>query len=164
MTTEALSPQKGAQTLFRTGALGPGAKLWITPGGEATEWNKKLDWYLNFQITRASHHIPKTLNKDFLNKIKSYNMSFESFSPKSDLLMISCEERLPTKMLVIIPFKEDIILWVNEIHQLWLKLLKPSIRIFLPQNFPISDFSNIWPDRTSISDITLVPSQKTTQG
>ncbi|MCB0356239.1 MAG: hypothetical protein KDD40_04490 [Bdellovibrionales bacterium] len=158
-------PQKGAQILFRTGALGPGAKLWITPGGESSEWNRKLDWQLNFQISRAQDHQAKKLDQEFLKKLQEYEISLiNNPANPSELLMISCENRLPTKMLVIIPFKEDVNSWLAEAHKVWSHLLKPSLRIFLPKDFPLNEFSRIWPDRSSVSDITLVPSQKSNQG
>ncbi len=159
-----IAPQKGPQTLFKTGALGAGAKLWVTPGGEYSDWNKKLDWYLNFQISRAKDHKSKEISSKFLENLNEYGIDHNFRKTKSsEFLMISSRGRLPCKMLIIIPYKEDFQNWTQQIHSVWLNLLKPNLRIFLPTDFPINDFSNSWPDKNSISDITLVPSQKINQ-
>ena len=151
---------KGPQTLFQTGALGPGANLWIVPSEEHSEWNKKLDWYLNFQISKALDHQPQKISPDFQERLKDYDIQVTGQEQSPELLMISCSGLLPSKMLVIVPYKENYEQWMQSIHKVWLNLLKPTVRIFLPQDFPVNDFTVIWPDKTSIPDITLVPSQK----
>ena len=44
------------QTLYKSGAFGPGSKLWITPELEQSNWTRLIDWYLNFQISKAKFH------------------------------------------------------------------------------------------------------------
>ncbi|MCB9026715.1 MAG: hypothetical protein H6625_10385 [Bdellovibrionaceae bacterium] len=162
-TKETFTQQKGPQSLFRTGALGPGSNLWVVPNGDSSEWSKKLDWYLNFQISKAMEHIPNKISPEFSKNLLDYEIQPLEFKQKSDLLMISCGGRLPTKMLVIVPLRDNLKDWIDSIYQVWLNLLKPNLRIFLPNDFPINEFSIYWPDRNSITEITLVPSQKQQQ-
>lgn len=160
---DSYTQQKGPQSLFRTGALGPGSNLWVAPSGDCSEWNKKLDWYLNFQISKSKEHVPSTISPEFSKNLIEYEIQPQECKVKSDLLMISCEGRLPTKMLVIVPFADQFKDWIENIYQVWLNLLKPNLRIFLPNDFPINEFTLYWPDRNSITEITLVPSQKPQQ-
>lgn len=163
INTEVPTQLKAPQVLYRTGALGPGSQLWVLAGGEATEWAKKLDWYLNFQISKAQRHQPQQLDPEFEKRINEYEIPLPQFSMPADQLMIACEGRLPTKMLVIVTFHGELQDWLESVHSLWLKLLKPNLRLFLPIDFPLNEFNYFWPDRSAVAELTLVPSQKLPQ-
>ncbi len=159
--SENFIPQKGPQTLFQTGALGPGSTLWIMPQGHESDWKKKLDWYLNFLISKTESHKPVQVTPEFISFLQEYNMELRAHNKTSTLRMISCEKFLPCKMIVIVPiYDNDFQKWVESIFEVWKKLLKPNFRIFLPVNFPIVDFMSLWPDKNLTADITLVPNQK----
>ncbi len=151
---------KGTQVLFQQGALGPGADLWVIPETGQSDWITRLDWYLNFQISRAKFHSPAQMNSHLVDILKENELEAFEGNLGSPHLMIACNGQLPAEVVVKVPTSKKTADWINEIHQLWQKLARPSLRIFLPKDFPTSQFSNLWPDPQSAPSITLVPPQK----
>lgn len=134
-------------------ALSNGADLWIIPQVEQSQWSKRLDWYLNFQIGKAVKHKLPTINP-ILTKIlhdteleneinhKAKNISFHHFSINT--LLIAPGDLLPAKHLVLLNFENNLRKWVEEISNVWTQLGLPSLRIFIPQNIEIGDFNKEW--------------------
>ena len=45
-------------------SLASGCDLWIVTEAARSKWARKIDWYLNFQILRASLHESKTISPE----------------------------------------------------------------------------------------------------
>ena len=157
---------RGPQTLFQHGALASGSKLWVIPSPEDCDWTPQLDWYLNFQISRAAFHKPQKLSNHLQEIINENELNVVDATAKLEEnpnLMIACERRLPAEMLIRVPTLTDHKSWIANVYKIWLQVHKPSLRVFLPINFPISQFSNFWNGDLNDVDVTLVPSQKATR-
>jgi len=152
---------RGPQILYQHGALGAGSDFWVIPTRKYSLWNEKLDWYLNFLLSRAENHVPLSLSDEIKKIVSDYEL--EDRLPKTDtiseFLMIACEQQLPARILVRVPYKDNVEAWLENIHKLWVNFSKPSLRIFLPNEFPVSQFSAFWPEDLSELALTLVPSQ-----
>ena len=154
--------QKGPQILSKHGAMAPGSTLWVVPNKEESQWTSTLDWYMNYQITRASLHKRKTLAPTIKQIISESEFQLKSldFEEEDPLLMIACEQQVPALMLLRIPNENNHQKWMKRIYDIWTKMDSPTLRIFLPFDFPMSQFKNFWPEPRSIDEITLVPSNK----
>ena len=83
-------------------ALSPGADLWILPTLEESFWTQKIDYYLNFQISKQT-------------------------SQETSVLILA-NDRLPSKKNIIFKFDRD---WNKKAYNFWKNLQKPTLRIFL---------------------------------
>ena len=117
-------------------ALTPGSDLWILSEKKYSFWTQKIDWYLNFQISRKFPHI--TLSHE---QIKKLTHEWELPHFKLDLdnekrtLMIASENFLPNTKTVILPFShQQLRSWVDKALRIWKNIKCPSLRLFLPND------------------------------
>lgn len=145
--------------LNRAQAFSGECDLWIVP--DKTNFNlfSKLDWYLNFQLTRASMHQSQAISPQLKNLIHENRLpNFYQAPPKNSALMVSAELGLPTKTIIEIPSLEDLSLWPKTVHEKWLNLDRPNLRVFLPNSLSLENFNKHWPG-TKHEDIDVVPAQ-----
>lgn len=149
------------QTLYKSGAFGAGADLWIIPNDEQSSWSHQIDWYLNFLLSRAKNHQTKEIPEDLLKLAERYEVSLAAHTPSQKTpLMIASEHYFPNKQVVLIHDPEDFALWLKQAHQIWQNLGKPSLRVFLPSNSNELDFQKEWPGDLTTQTITLVPNDR----
>jgi len=120
MTTSSLSSVQ---------ALQPGAEIWVIPPPAESAWAARIDWYLNFQISRGLASKPSSRSsviEKLLSNIK-WTLPLD-FKVDHASLLIAPMGRVPANW-ILIPEA-----WNNEEHLLrQLKDLKSAkIRIFPP--------------------------------
>jgi hypothetical protein len=143
------------KTLSRAQAFSHGAQMWVTAQPEASPLYKKMDWYLNFQLSKAQFRKKAELSPQlitFLNENKLDMLAQAKSAP--DILLISAAKNFPTKFVVVNKLK-DKKKWVQELHQTWLGLERPELRVFLPTDFTADEFKTNWP-KGAADDITVV--------
>ncbi|MBX3041289.1 MAG: hypothetical protein KF789_11340 [Bdellovibrionaceae bacterium] len=148
------------QILSAASSLNPGNDLWILAEPSASRWPLRLDWYLNFQINKASHHQVKK-RPDPLNELLSevdWTLP-EIAAQESQPLLISAEGHLPARWIAIVPGSQDVEPWVNAIFKTWKGLGEPSFKVFLPTGLEDNVFSQTWKKRSSFEDFSLVLDQ-----
>jgi hypothetical protein len=144
-------------TLSRAQAFTVQHDLWIIPDKKNLPLFSKIDWYLNFQLTRASEHKRQALPPQLVS-ISSENSlpDFSVISAKEAPLMVLAEMGLPTKTLIEISAREKMQTWVTDIYKTWKDLGQPSLRVFLPNDLKSDDFSKLWPG-SSEDELSIVP-------
>ena len=143
------------RTLSSHTALVPGADLWIISDLHSSDWTQRLDWYLNFQITKAKSHQTPGLSDEQIDSLKEWELPiYEKGLRQNDVpLMISTEELLPNRQTVILPYNGDITAWLSEAEEIWKSLKKPSVRFFLPDGISKAETVRQWqiPETADIS-------------
>ena len=120
-------------TLSQASALNPGAELWVMADLEHCQWTAKIDWYLNFQIVKASRHEAPILSEFLAQIIDNTGVQVpEILALKDSSLLIHSQSLLPNKWVAVIPYVDNLKEWLKQISELWQGLQNPSLRIFLP--------------------------------
>lgn len=147
------------QTLYRAKSFGPGADLWILPEGASSPLAKKVDWYLNFQIARAEMHEPRPLSPELKKIIVENDLGLqEQALPAGAPLMVAAEKYFPTGRIIELKSQSSLQTWVDRIQDIWLKLGRPKLRVFLPNELTPEEFQKIWKTPLAPSEeLTLVP-------
>lgn len=127
-------------------AFSPAADLWILPDLENSDWARKIDWYLNYQIQRSLPHRPAEFSKDLVEVIERSEFIAPTviIDPEAPL-MVSCADLVPAKQAVVVPAKTTEGDWVSTCHRVWVGLGRPSVRVFLPKKLGPSSFQKLWP-------------------
>ncbi len=47
------------QVLYKVGVFGPGSSLWIIPHLDHSPWSQRINWHLNFQISKMKSDLQK---------------------------------------------------------------------------------------------------------
>lgn len=151
-----------AQLLSAASALNPGSDLWIVPDPSNSRWVVKLDWYLNFQIMQSGRHHAAALSRDVQQLLTEIDWSSPAVKvPNKAPLMISVDNRLPARWLVVVPSPEPLSDWIGRLLEVWGGLRKPSLRIFLPTGLQAGPFTEAWKRHSNLDDLSLVLDQET---
>lgn len=143
--------------LSQASALNPGSDLWIVPDLEKSQWTARLDWHLNFQICKASRHVSPSLPTFLSDVLTETDLEKKSIKQKSAApLMIACENLLPNKWVVILPWKGNLAEWTAELHEVWRQLKEPSLRVFLPPGQSMGNLQLAWQKHQGAPDFTVV--------
>lgn len=143
--------------LSQASAFNPGSDLWIVPHLEKSQWTARLDWYLNFQICKASRH--KTAQTPvFVNEVVKEAELEKFYRPVSQSapLMIASEQLLPNKWVVVLPWANDMGAWGKEVFEIWKGLNNPALRVFLPPGQSAGTFQQSWVHHSASEEFTVV--------
>lgn len=126
-------------------AFSEGSHLWIIADLANSAWAQKLDWYLNFQLRRASLHQSKKISERAQEKISSWGVDLETLAkpiknPEKAALMISSDKLLPNRLTVQIPYNESSD-WVQECVKVLRELKQTKARVFLPKKMSVNEFT-----------------------
>lgn len=147
-----------AQILSQTGALSSGSTLWVLPSADNSVWTKKLDWYMNFQLARANYFQQMALPEPLVEMATNLEVPVPTIEvSKKAPLLVSTVYNMPNEITLYMPFTGELSTWLKQIHEVWSKLHKPSLRIFAPDGIDTEDIEKSWPDPTMSEKLTLVP-------
>lgn len=142
--------------LSQASALNPGAELWILPDLEQSQWTARIDWYLNFQISKALRH-QKAETPEFIQEVQAATelSPIEILNTGSNL-MIASSNHLPNKWVVVLPWNDNLEAWAKEIAKVWHSLQKPGLRVFFPPKQSSGQFQLAWKNQSDFEDFTVV--------
>ena len=118
---------------------------------------QRMDWYLNFQLSRAGlHNLPKP-PQQLLRILQQTGLSVDFLESDQNLpLMISSKMHLPNQWLVQLGQVEDLKRQCHSIAQIWKDLKNPSMRVFLQSGLDIEEFQKVWKSVQTFDDFTVV--------
>ena len=144
------------KSLYRAQAFGPGSDMWVIPSKESSNLNQKMDWYLNFQLSKAHDHQSQSLSPQLRSLLNANQLQMLADSPAhTGALMLSAEHSFPTKTVIEVPF-DNKKKWVEHIHVTWQNLGQPALRVFLPSPLSPDEFKDLWPGPAA-HDVLVVP-------
>lgn len=141
--------------LSQASSLNPGAELWILPQEDQSNWYARLDWYLNFTLARIELK-PEMKISAFLEAVnQECNLELLNVNPKEPLL-ISVNQWLPARWVLILPYKEDLQNWTDAIVNQVGSLKTGSLRVFLPRGKRFDEAQPYFEASGLPSDLTVV--------
>ena len=143
------------QKLAKAGAMGTGSDLWIVPNPEASPWARKIDWYLNFQVARASQHKAPNLPQKLTKLMEDNEITLEPISYTTENLMVGTQMRLPAQQVVVVPYVADKQHWIQTCKEIWTQLEQPRVRLFLPLEVKESEVLKLWGTKKTADDDEL---------
>lgn len=147
-------------------ALSPGADLWIVADLVNSQWSRKIDWYLNFQLLRAEPRQRRELSAELRRVVDEWDYEVPQIEvPDPAPLMVASSDLLPNSQTVLIPVVQDKDSWVQACHKVWVGLGRPNVRIFLPSSVPSRQFEDryarIWPSEDQTATVEIVTESET---
>ncbi len=135
-------------------ALSPGCDVWMVADPAVSKWTRKIDWYLGFQMMKAAGHTARELPPELKTILQQEEIELPSLSSgagqDAPLMVASCG-RLPAKMAVVVPFKDNLADWAEKCHGIWQNLKCPPVRVFLPDAVSADSFISSWPAKNGVS-------------
>ena len=119
--------------------------LWVLPQAAHSQWFSRIDWYLNWQMTKGLAHQPPKASVELLRVMEETGVQFTAeFETKSTPLMVASLGRVNASQCVVIGFATSLKPWLSQIHQLSSGLKPKRMRIFLPQGCDSKQAQEIW--------------------
>jgi hypothetical protein len=135
----------------------PGAELWIVPDFAHSKIASKLDWYNSFLAGKMTRKETKKMDSyliDILHETELPDYNYQT--TVSDIILIPTQSKFPNRWTAFVPYKGDLANWCAKISKLYLDLKNPSMRIFLPTNLSLSEFTETWRSISSLEDLSIV--------
>ncbi len=143
--------------LSHASCFNPGADLWILPEEGVSRWAKKVDWYLNFQLARVRTSSPLPIPEEIVKFISFCELPLPAIpfcDGKKNL--VASHHLLPNRWSAQLVFQGQLEKWCKDIFEVWERLRKPTLRIFLPAGVNTADFLKSWSHLTTTDDFSLV--------
>jgi len=127
-------------------AFSTGSELWVLPDRNHSHWCRRLDWHLQFQISRIMLHKTPDLSDNLKSLASQAEITLiEKRWPKSSPILILSPNLLPNKYTIHLSYPEDFKAWIQQIVEIHSRLKPKSLRIFLPLNVKSQEFTKVWP-------------------
>ena len=147
------------KVLYKSGALGAGADIWILPSFDQTNWTKIINWCLNFQLSKSKTFQPKPPPPDF-QELVAGKFSLKDYRAKPLAPLFICSsEFFPNQLVIKLAFKDEEF-WIYRAYNIWRQLQRPTVRFFLPRTLAETDFESLWlalHPGVPMENITVVP-------
>lgn len=143
-----------------TQAFTSGAFLWVVAPPPTSFWARKIDWYLNFCLSKGSHHNgqgrPLALEKT-LEQIR-WQLPRDYLEAKDGPLLIAAIQRLPCDWVLLLDtFKNGSFDQVaRTLSKVWLGLNQPRLRLFAPTQFDREQLIGPWKKSDLPTDFDFV--------
>lgn len=135
----------------------PGADLWVSPERKNSSLTQRLDWYLNFQISKAAKHQGRDLSQKIEELLIKCGLPHLDFDENDkDGLMIPSSHLLPNRWVLILRGSDQFDVWVQNVFLKWNQMSKPSLRVFLPEGTSAEDFKRAWKKISDFEDFSVV--------
>lgn len=123
--------------------------MWVLPSPLNSLWSRKIDWYMNFQITRGLQHQSGSRSKhleEILSRV-AWKLPGE-FNTEQDPLLIAVGPRLPCTWLLIledfVADKKSFGRALPVLSKVWSDLKEPRLRLFAPLDFSKEMMVDLW--------------------
>jgi hypothetical protein len=135
----------------------PGAELWIVPDFEHSKIATKLDWYNSFLAGKMTRKETKKMDNYLVEILEETELpDFKYETSTTDVILIPTKSKFPNRWTAFVPYNGDLANWSGKINKLYLDLKNPSLRIFLPTNLSLSEFTETWRSISSVEDLSIV--------
>lgn len=142
--------------LSSTQSFNSGSDLWVLPDFNHSKLVCKIDWLTNFQLGRLERKTPPKISDELETILQKTEFPRFNQLNITEPLLIPSEQRLPNRWVGIVPFHGDLNPWCKKILKLYEDLNQPSLRIFLPTNLSMNQFTETWRSISSLEDFSLV--------
>lgn len=128
-------------------ALTGESDLWVLPTAEHSRWFARIDWYLNWQMSKGLAYNRPEPSPGLLHLLEVNSIPY-SVPPNADRapLMVASAGRVPAGLCVVLPFGGGRSLrdWLGEIQTLSGGLNPKRMRVFLPAGSSVKDALAAW--------------------
>ena len=144
------------KTLSRSQGLNPGSDAWIiTSDLQEDSLIRKMDWHLNFQLSRARWHKKTGLPPQLKSILSEQKLDLETEPVESPVVMVMSNANICSQTVIELPKTQSENQLAKQVFQIWEKLNKPSLRVFLSNKLDAAKFEEAWPGSLH-ENITLV--------
>ncbi len=123
--------------------------LWALPTPGFSRWFTRLDWYMNWQMSKGLAYGGLHLPAETYRIAEQYDVSVpKAATPSASAtlapLLIDPFGRVPARRCLVVDGAGSLKVWLGEIAELSQRLQALEIRIFLPKEATLPDAEKAW--------------------
>ncbi len=120
--------------------------LWFVPPSTHSAWFSRLDWYLNWQMSKGLAHSHAIPSADLFRLAGEHGVTIEPAQtlPPHAPLMISGVGLIPAKACVVLPFNGQLETWLAQAKAIAFELRATTARIYLPAGTGQTEAAGSW--------------------
>jgi hypothetical protein len=124
--------------------------LWILPPPASSNWFARIDWYLNWQLSKGLTHSSARPSMDLLRIMEAGELSpVEVPMPANPPLMVISMGRIAATKCVVVKLGEKPEQWFSRLAQVIEQLSARHVNIFLPSGISVGQAEKIWRSQRS---------------
>ena len=133
--------------------------LWIVPPASHSAWFSRLDWYLNWQMSRGLNHRQSPLAAELFRISEEHGLRIDAHDPLDEQapLLVSGRNLVPAKACVVLPYHGDLQEWLAQAQSIASKLKSTRAQVFLPTGAQVKSPSKSWKLPLCPADFTNDP-------
>jgi hypothetical protein len=119
--------------------------LWVLPPSAHSRWFARVDWYLNWQMSKGLAHTRMKPSVELFRVMEDAGIPIQ---PEPDFppmpLLVSSAGKVAAGRCVVVDYKNEMQDWLESIHELCSALKSKHARIFLPKGIGTGDAQKLW--------------------
>ncbi|MGZ3722278.1 MAG: hypothetical protein ACXVA9_05075 [Bdellovibrionales bacterium] len=119
--------------------------LWIIPPAAHSQWFARIDWYLNWQMSKGLAHQRQKPSVELFRVMEEAGIQFHS-EPESPSapLMVASAGKVGSERCIVLDYKNDLKPWLQFIHQLCAGLHSKRALVYLPKGVNSAEAKTQW--------------------
>lgn len=135
-------------------ALSTAADLWVVSDIQKSRWTQEIDYYINFQITRAQNRTRQAMDPQLQKIMTKESVEGSIDAVAGPLMIVPHSNNLPAKCILYLNATDD---WFEKANDVWNNLKRPSVKLFLPASFAHKSIRGDWASECPVYFIEEYP-------
>ncbi len=139
----------------------PETELWVVPPSHHSAWFARLDWYLNWQMSKGLAHRPVRPSAEVEQLAQDYEIPIP-FAQLADPgpLLIASSRLVPASSCIVLPYAGDVAGWLEQIAKFAENLRVKTVAIFLPAGVWVDSATSAWSGIQTSLEVQFIKDQE----
>jgi hypothetical protein len=135
--------------------LGTNHDLWVIPPSAHSQWFARIDWYLNWQMSKGLAFQRQKPPAELLRVLEDAGIAYEpEHASDGAPLMVASGGKVGSERCVVVDFGGKLPAWLHSVHGLCKDLQCRRTRVFLPRGSSKAEAETLWTKLTPL-DVQL---------
>jgi hypothetical protein len=125
--------------------------LWVIPPSAHSQWFARIDWYLNWQMTKGLAFQRQKPPLELLRVLEDTGLTFRpEHAPEGSPLLVAANGMVGSERCVVVDYQGQLAAWMKTVHGLCGDLHCKRVRIFLPRGATVNEAETLWKKQTPL--------------
>lgn len=118
--------------------------LWVLPPPRVSLWFARVDWYLNWQLSKGLAYAGLHLPIETHHLAEEYEVPLATAAVENPPLLVLSHGRIPADKCVVVDMTGKNKSWLEQVHQVAEGLQVKNLHIFLPAKLDKEEAKEVW--------------------
>jgi hypothetical protein len=119
--------------------------LWVIPPSAHSQWFARIDWYLNWQMSKGLAYQRRKPSVELLRVLEDAGTAFQLHcAADTSPLLVASSGMVGSERCVVIEYGGELGEWLESVHQVCDNLKCKRTRVFLPRGITAAQAQTLW--------------------